>query len=104
MGSGVERAVPGSSASDPSWDEAVAAFGSGEPVELIRPARTLVIDVAHIGNCWIATSSQLAGFRQIGKDRAAVEMAAGEDLAGWLDSAVTVEFREAVTPGIDEVA
>lgn len=79
---------------EPTRDEAVAALEAGEPAEVVRPARTLVIDVACIGREWTATSTQLSGFTAYGDDRAGVEKAARANLAAWLGPHVTIEFRE----------
>jgi hypothetical protein len=65
-----------------------------EPAELVRPARTLVIDLAPIGAEWVATCAQLGGFTVYADDRDGAERAARENLAGWIDPAVRIEFRE----------
>jgi hypothetical protein len=83
--------------SDPSWSEAAAALEAAEPAEIARPARTLVIDLVHVGAEWVAASSQLDAFAAYGDDREAAEKAAREKLAGWLDPAVRLEFRETGT-------
>jgi hypothetical protein len=75
-------------------DDDIAEDTAGEPVALIRPARTVVVDMTWNGTLWVASSEQVDGFAGGGKDRAAVERAARGDLAEWLDPAVTLEFRE----------
>ena len=65
-----------------------------EPAELIRQARTVIIDVTRAGAEWVATSRQLDGFRVSAKSREAVYVAARKALADWLDPAVTLEFAE----------
>jgi hypothetical protein len=79
---------------EPTWDEAAAAFDSAEPVELVRPARTVVIDIARSGGGWIATSDQIEGFLVVRGSRDGLEAAARQDLAEWIDPAVTLEFAE----------
>jgi hypothetical protein len=65
-----------------------------EPAELVRPPRTVVVDVTRGGSRWVATSEQIDGFRVSSGSREALHAAAREALAGWLDPAVTLEFAE----------
>ena len=79
-------------AGDPGWEEALAAFGAGEPADLARGPRALIIECCYAGGGWAATSPDLAGFQVYGPSRAGVQRAARDDLAAWLDPAVTLEF------------
>lgn len=61
-----------------------------EPAALVRPARTLVIDLARIGAEWAATSAQFPALREFGDDQESAKAAAREKLG----PAVRIEFRE----------
>lgn len=78
---------------DPTWEEAVAAFEAATPVRLVRPPRTVVIDLTCYGSVWVATSAQLGGFSASGFTASGVEKIARDNLEAWLDPAVTLEFR-----------
>ena len=75
--------------------------------ELVRPPRTVVVDVVRSGADWIAVSDQIEGFLVVRATPEAAKESAREDLAGWLDPAVMLEFRVAAafTPagGIDGI-
>ncbi len=80
--------------SEPSWDEAVAAFGSGEPVDLVRPNRKIVIDYRYEDSRVHATSPDLTGFEVMGSTLYGTKKLVRIDLARYLDSGVELVERE----------
>lgn len=83
------------SESELTWDEAVAAFRSGEPVELVRPNRKIVINYRYEGNRVHATSSDLTGFEVMASSLAETKRLVRDDLARYLESGVELVEREA---------
>lgn len=79
---------------EPSWDEAVAAFGSGEPVDLIRPNRKIVINYRYEDGRVHASSPDLTGFEVMGPTLYETKRLVRIDLAGYLDSGVELDERE----------
>lgn len=78
---------------DPTWEEALATFEKGEPVELIRHPVTLVIELSDRWDCWRASSPQLTGFLLYADTRELAEANARKELEPWLGDHVTLEFR-----------
>jgi hypothetical protein len=64
---------------EPSLDEMVAAFEAGEPVELVRSPRKLIVEYRYEDGHWVATSPRLKGFEVSGPS-----LSAGEDESGVL--------------------
>jgi hypothetical protein len=79
--------------SEPTWDEAVAAFGTGEPVDLVRPARKIVIVYRYLDNQFHATSPDLTGFEVTGPSLHETKKLVRTDLARYLDPAVELDER-----------
>lgn len=79
---------------EPSWDEAVAAFGSGEAVDLIRPNRKVVIDYGFENHHIRATSPDLTGFEAIGSTLDEARRLVRASLARYLDSGVELLEHE----------
>jgi len=89
----VVEVMDGASGSDgePTWEEAVAAFGTGTPVELVRPARKIVIRYRYEdGRCY-ATSPDLTGFEIAGTNLYETRNLARKRLDAWLDPAVELD-------------
>ncbi|GHH66048.1 hypothetical protein GCM10017673_11120 [Streptosporangium violaceochromogenes] len=85
-------------ADDLSWDEAVAMFESATPVEAERSARTLHIEYRRCFGRWRATSPDIPGFDVFGSSLADTKRCVRDDLAGWLDTGVTVVEHTVAPP------
>jgi hypothetical protein len=77
---------------DLSWEDAVAEFEAGEPVELVRPPRKITIVYRYTDGRFYATSPDLTGFEVSGPNLYETKQLVREDLARYLDP--TVEFGE----------
>jgi hypothetical protein len=82
------------SEAEPTWDEAVAALRSGEPVDLVRPNRKIVIDYRYEDGCVHASSPDLTGFEVTGSSLYETKELVRTDLARYLDSGVELVDRE----------
>ena len=80
---------------EPTWDEAVAAFGTGTPVQLVRPGRKITIRYCYEDGHFKATSPQVTGFEAVGTDLQETRDLVRQRLDTWLDP--TVELDE-ITP------
>jgi predicted RNase H-like HicB family nuclease len=78
---------------EPSWDDATAAFGTGEPVDLVRPARKIVIEYRYADNRFHATSPNLTGFEVTGPTLEETRNLVQADLDRYLDPAVELDER-----------
>lgn len=87
------RHVESESEPDPTWEEAVAEFEAGEPVELVRSPRKVMIDYRYIDDRWWATSSALAGFVVSAASLPEAKALVAAELAGYLDPAVRLDER-----------
>jgi predicted RNase H-like HicB family nuclease len=76
---------------DPTWEEAVAAFEAAEPVEVVRPPRTVNVVYQYAAGVFTATSPELRGLRMTGRSLDETMGLVRASLDGWLDPAVTVE-------------
>jgi hypothetical protein len=78
---------------EPTWDEAVAAFETATPVELVRPRRHVTVVYRYADGSFTATSPDLTGFGISGRSlRETIELVK-QDLAGFLDPAVEILER-----------
>jgi hypothetical protein len=76
---------------EPTWDEAVATFGSGRSVSLARPARKIIIRYRYEGGRCYATSPELTGFQVDGANLYETRNLAHKALRGWLDPGVELD-------------
>jgi hypothetical protein len=77
---------------DPSWEDAVAEWDAGEPVDLERPRRKLTIQYRYIDGRFYATSPDLTGFEVSGPSLYETTQLVRADLQDFLDC--TVELDE----------
>jgi hypothetical protein len=77
-----------------SWDDAAAVFGTGTSVELVRPARKVVILYRYADDQFHATSPDLTGFEVTGPTLYETKRLVRADLARYLDPAVALDERE----------
>jgi hypothetical protein len=89
------RHVESETEPDPTWEEAAAEFEAGEPVELARSPRTLVIDYRYSDDRWRATTSALAGFVVSAASLPEAKALVAAELAEYLDPAVKLDERVA---------
>lgn len=75
---------------DPTWEEAVAEFEAGQPVELIRSPRSLVIEYRYADGRWLATSPRLTGLSVSAASLPEAKTLVAESLEGYLDPAVSI--------------
>ncbi|MDQ2875507.1 MAG: hypothetical protein M3Y33_12240 [Actinomycetota bacterium] len=85
---------------EPTWDEAVAAFGTGTAVDLVRPARKIVIRYRLEGGRCHATSPDLTGFEVSGSGLYETMSLVRKTLASWIDPAVELEEITPASPPI----
>jgi hypothetical protein len=85
---------------EPTWEEAEAAFGTGMAVDLVRPARKVVIRYRYEGGRCHATSPDLTGFEVSGPALFETMSLVREKLASWLDPAVELEEITPTSPPI----
>jgi hypothetical protein len=78
---------------EPRLAEMIAAFEAGEPVDLVRPARTLTVEYRYTDGRWHATSPDLTGFEVTGRSLHEIRQLVRADLADYLDPAVTLDER-----------
>lgn len=83
---------------DPTWEEAVAEFEAGEPVELVRSPRKLMIEYKYADGYWRATIPGLTGFTVTAASLPQAKARVGADLATYLDSAVELDERVVEPP------
>ena len=75
---------------EPTWDEAVAALASAEPVEVVRSPRRIIVVYRYADGVFTATSPDVKGFRASGGSLDEARLHAKQDLADFLDPAVKV--------------
>lgn len=78
---------------DLSWEDAVAEFDAGEPVELVRPPRKLAIVYRYTDGRFYATSPDLTGFEVSGPNLYETKRRVREDLERYLDTNVELVER-----------
>jgi predicted RNase H-like HicB family nuclease len=78
---------------DLSWEDAVAEFEGGEPVELVRPPRKVTIVYRYTDGQFYASSPDLTGFEVSGASLHETRQLAKQDLAGYLDAAIELVER-----------
>jgi predicted RNase H-like HicB family nuclease len=96
---GMAEVKHGDEEPDLSLEEMVAAFDEGEPVELVRPARKLVVEYRYEDGAWRATSPKLRGFEVSGSGLHETRQLVRAALQGYLDQAV--ELDEHVPESVD---
>lgn len=79
---------------DPTWEDAVASAGSGEPVELIRPSRKVTVHYRYADERVHATSPDLLGFEVTGSTLSETKRLVRADLARYIESGVELLERE----------
>lgn len=79
---------------EPTWDEAAASAGSGEPVELIRPSRKIVIQYRYTDERVHATSPDLLGFEVTAPTLYKTKKLVRADLSRYIESGVELDERE----------
>lgn len=75
---------------DPTWEEAVAEFEAGQPVELIRSPRALLIEYRYADGRWLATSPRLTGLSVSAASLPEAKTLVAESLDGYLDPAASL--------------
>ena len=87
---------------EPQLDEVLAAFEAGEPVELVRPTRALIVEYRYADGSWTATSPDLSGFEMSSPSLHEIRRDVKAHLARYLDQTSTLDERvpdDAVTQG-----
>jgi hypothetical protein len=90
----MDRHSASASDRDPTWEEAVAQFRTAKPVELVRPARKVVIQYRYEHGSFSAISPDLTGFEVTGASLPAVKALVREKLESYLDRGVELDERE----------
>jgi hypothetical protein len=76
---------------DPTWDEAVAEFESGEPAGLARSPRTLLIYYRYVDDRWQVSAPELEGFYVSAVSLPAARKLVSAELADYLDPLVKLD-------------
>lgn len=90
---GMSNHRPSQVEAEPTWDEAVAELEAGAPAEVVRSARSVAVEYRYSDGVWRATSPDIVGFVATGQTFAEVKTHAREDLASYLDAAVSIDER-----------
>jgi hypothetical protein len=90
---GMAESAHGDQEPEPGLDELVAAFEAGEPVQLVRSARRLIVEYRYGDGRWKATSPDLTGFEVSAPSLRELRREVKGDLARYLDPGALLDER-----------